>query len=254
MIIGAGRYNPDRPGELGFTLLEMLVAVTLIAVMAVALWAVFRISINSWIRGTEFIDTNQRNRSILDLVKKQMASIYAVNAPADLQTGGAIYPIFFGTESSVQFISLNSLRFQDNPGLTLVSYDVVADRRGGYSLVEREKQYLGLDPGSESVFDDRNEPVTVIYENLMTFMFEYFDPGSPAQPPRWVKEWNPREAREMPAAISMTMISRDAKGGLLSRHMVVPILAKSYDPRLMFVNPFDSRPRRYREDDPRATR
>ncbi len=73
----------------------MLVAVTLVAVMAVALWAVFRISINSWIRGTEFIDTNQRNRSILDLVKKQMASIYAVNAPADLQSRRGGLPDLF---------------------------------------------------------------------------------------------------------------------------------------------------------------
>ena len=112
------RRTQSGTGEQGFTLLEMLVSVTLIAVMAVALWAVFRISINSWIRGTEFVDVNQRNRSILDLVKKQMASIHGVMVQADLQTGGLTYPVFFGTESSVQFISLNSLRFQDNPGLT----------------------------------------------------------------------------------------------------------------------------------------
>ncbi len=250
----SARQGRGVRNEQGFTLLEMLVSVTLIAVMAVALWAVFRISINSWIRGTEFIDINQRSRSILDLVKKQMASVHGVMVQADLQTGGATYPVFFGTESSVQFISLNSLRFQDNPGLTMVSYDLVPDRRGGYSLVERERQFLGLDPGQENIFEDRNEPVTVIYENLMTFMFEYFDPGSPSRPPRWVREWNPRETREMPAAISMTMISRDPKGGLLSRHMVVPIQAKPYDTRLMFVNPFETRPRRPREDDPSASR
>ncbi len=104
-------------------------------------------------------------------------------------------------------------------------------------MVEREKQYLGLDPGRESIFDERNEPVTVIYDNLMSFMFEYFDAGSPTQPPRWVKEWNPRETREMPTAISMTMISRDGKGGLLNRHMVVPILAKAYDARLSSSTP-----------------
>jgi general secretion pathway protein J len=246
------RRTQGRTGEQGFTLLEMLVSVTLIAVMAVALWAVFRISINSWIRGTEFVDVNQRNRTILDLVKKQMASIHGVMVQADLQTGGMTYPVFFGTENSVQFISLNSLRFQDNPGLTMVSYDLVGDRRGGYSLVERERQYLGLDPAQATVFDDRNEPVTVIYENLMTFIFEYFDPGSQSRPPRWVKEWNPRETRDMPSAISMTMISRDPKGGLLSRHMVVPIPAKPYDMRTMFVNPFDNRPRRYSDDDPRS--
>jgi general secretion pathway protein J len=248
------RRRQCRNNEQGFTLLEMLVSVTLIAIMAVALWAVFRISINSWIRGTEFVDVNQRNRTVLDLVKKQIASIHGVMAQTDLQTGGITYPVFFGTESSMQFISLNSLRFQEHPGLTMVSYDLTADGHGGYSLVERESQYLGLDPLRASVFEDRNEPVTVIYENLMTFMFEYFDPGNVSRPPRWVKEWNPREIKEMPTAVSMTMISRDPKGGLLSRHMVVPIQSRPFDLRTLFVNPFENRPRRYSEDDPRATR
>ncbi|MBP1601777.1 MAG: hypothetical protein H6Q06_1928, partial [Acidobacteria bacterium] len=30
-----------------------------------------------------------------------------------------------------------------------------------------------------------------------------------------------------------------------SRHLVVPIMSQPYDPRLNFVNPFESRPRRF---------
>jgi hypothetical protein len=152
----------------------------------------------------------------------------------------------------VQFISLNSLRFQENPGLTLVSYDLVrADRGEGYSLVEREQQYLGLDPGRESIFDEDPKVVT-IFENLMSFSFEYFDPGTAERPSRWVHDWSGREMGMLPAAVSMTMMLRDSKGGQFNRHMVVPILAKPYDPRLAFSNPFDSRPRRYADDDPRS--
>ena len=124
----------------------MLIAVTIVAMMAVALWAVFRISVESWAKGTQFIDTNQRQRSTLDLVKRQIASIYGVIAPIDPQTCGGIYPIFFGSDTSVQFISLNSLRFQDSPGLTMISGDLARDSQGSLSLVEQEEQYLGLDP------------------------------------------------------------------------------------------------------------
>ena len=107
------REHRRRQRESGFTLLEMIIAVTLVAMLAVSIWGVFRISIESWKRGTEYIDANQRHRTILDLVKKQMASTYGLIAPVDLRTGGARYPLFAGTESSLQFISLNAARKAD---------------------------------------------------------------------------------------------------------------------------------------------
>ena len=129
--------------EAGFTLLEMLIAVTLVAMMAVSLWAVFRISIRSWSRGTEFIDVNQRHRSILDLVRKQIASTLGLYAQADLQLGLPSTLYFSGTENSLRFVSLNSMRFHESPGLTLVIYEVAQDANGDFSLVEKEARYLG---------------------------------------------------------------------------------------------------------------
>ncbi len=243
----SGPARRTRPADMGFTLLETVIAVTLVAMMAVGLWSVFRISLASWKRGTESIDANQRHRSMVDLVKKQMASIYGVLAPLDPQTGGVIYPLFAGTESSVQFISLNSLRFYENAGLTSASYDVERDLAGAFNLVQREQQFLGTDPGRESFFDRNTLEPLPVFQDLTSFKFEYFDPGTADRPARWVSSWDAREARQMPAAISMTMVSQDANGETISRHLVVPILARPNDPRPNFVNPFDSRPRRFAE-------
>ncbi len=223
----------------GFTLVEMLVALTLVALLAVSLWGVLRVSIRSWQNGTQSIDVNQRHRTVLDLVQKQIASIYGLVPPVDPLVGGAAYPIFAGTETSMQCISLNSLRFQEVPGLALVSYDVVRDARGNYALVEREAQYLGSYPGRESFPERIDERSTVIFDNLVNFAFEYFDPGGSDRPSRWVREWNAKELLRLPAAVSMTMIGLDARGKQFSRHMVVPIQAKPYDARTAFVNPFE---------------
>ncbi len=240
--------------EAGFTLVEIVVAVTLVALMAVGLWAALRISVLSWSRGSDFVDANQRNRTVLDLVQKQMASIYGLVAPIDPQTGGGIYPIFAGAETSLQFISLNSLRFQENPGLTMVSYDVAGDRTGTYALMEREERYLGLDPSQQNLLDRKDEQATTLFPNLVSFKFEYFDPGTADQPAQWVTNWNAQETRRLPEAISMTMVSRDSRGGTFSRQIVVPIMAKVSDPRLNFVNPFESRPQRLGLYDPRMPR
>lgn len=247
----AGQYSK---GQSGFSLLELIISVTLISLMAVSLWAAFRVTIRSWTRGTEFIDINQRNRTILDLVKKQTASIYPLIAPADVQSGTGAYPIFNGAETSVQFISLTSLRFQDNPGLTMVSYDLVRDRAGNYSLVEREAQYLGLDPGRDLELTGRDDPVVPIFEDLESFSFEYFDPGTTERPERWERIWDAKEMGILPTAISMTMVARDSRGGMLNRRLVVPVHVQVNEPTMNFINPFENRQRRLRNDDARINR
>jgi hypothetical protein len=113
--------------------------------------------------------------------------------------------------------------------------------------------YVGLDPSTQSILGGADEQVVVIFQGLVSFMFEYFDPGAEERPARWVKVWDAKEEKRLPSAVSMTMVARDPKGGPVSRHMVIPILARP-DPRPAFINPFESRPRRFSEDDPRFVR
>jgi prepilin-type N-terminal cleavage/methylation domain-containing protein len=228
--------TPSRRSEQGFTLLEIIVAVTLVAMLAVGLWAVLRISIRTWSRGTEFIDANQRHRSIVDMVRKQVASAYSLIAPSDPVLGGTPYPIFNGVETSFQFISLNSLQFQESPGLTLVTYEIAQGSKGDYSLIEKESRYLGQLP------DQLNPPIgertTPILENLASCLFEYFDPGINDNPSQWVKEWDAMKIGRLPSAVSIVIISRDPKGIMVNRHMVVPIQASVADSRGSYRNPF----------------
>jgi hypothetical protein len=220
----------------------MVVSVTLVAMMAVGLWGAFRIGLASWDRGTRSIDENQRSRTVLDLVRKQMASTYGLIAPPDPQSPGPVYPIFEGTEKSLSFISLNSLRFQESPGLTQVTYEVTPDNTGNYSLIARERRYLGNidDPGS--LLDREDISVTPVFENLSSFVFEYFDPGDNINPARWVGEWSGMTTRRLPAAISMTMVVNNSGKDPLSRQMVVSVQAEPADSRLNVVNPFNRMP------------
>lgn len=210
----------------GFTLLEMMIAVTLVAMMAVGLWGVFRVAIGGWSRGTQMIDANQRHRSIMDLVKKQMAATYWA-APTDgerQEQQAEIPPVLFeGTDTGVRFVSLNALDFQEHPGLTLVSYSVAQDGIGNYSLVESEQKYLGS--GSAQETSSAAEP-TVIFENLSGCTFQYFDPQEDDNAGRWVDQWSGEESRRLPTAISLSLTSRDSKGNASSRHMVIPIKAE----------------------------
>jgi prepilin-type N-terminal cleavage/methylation domain-containing protein len=248
VVTGKRRWSLS---ESGFTLIEMLVALTLVAIIAVGLWSVFSVSVRAWSRGTESIDQTQRHRSILDKVRKQIASAYPLNGPTDLpldlpedlavsaQQLSARNLIFTGAETSLSFISLNSLRFQESPGLTIVSYEVALDSQGDYSLVEREARYTGQTFDQE-VLENLSE-ATPVFESLSSCIFEYFDPGNNDNTSQWVSTWSAQDRRQLPAAISITMISRDPKGNLLNRHMVVPVQAQVDNFRVNPVSAFGGR-------------
>jgi prepilin-type N-terminal cleavage/methylation domain-containing protein len=225
--------------QAGFTLLEMLIAITLVALMAVSLWAVFRISIRSWSRGTEFIDANQRHRSILDMMQKQIASAFGIFKQANPELGSPSTLYFSGTGNSLRFASLNSLRFQESPGLTLVIYEVAQDDNGNLSLVEKETRYLGQVSEDEAAAS-QSRP-TLIFENLSSCIFKYFDAGEDEASSEWVDEWDGEQMGRLPKAISISMISRDPNGNAPSRHMIVPLQAEANDFQMNFVNPFGRR-------------
>jgi prepilin-type N-terminal cleavage/methylation domain-containing protein len=225
--------------EAGFTLLEMIIAVTLVALMAASLWAVFRIGLRSWSRGTDFIDANQRHRSIMDMVQKQMASAFGLFKPADPQIASPPALYFNGKENSLRFVSLNSLRFQESPGLTLVTYEVAQDAEGDYSLVEKEARYLGKIT-DEEVDANQSGPIP-IFENLSSCIFKYFNEGEDKAASEWVDQWDGEQLGRLPKAVSISMISRDPKGNALSRHMIVPLQAEANNLRMGLVNPFGRR-------------
>ncbi len=234
-----GRKEHSGKSEAGFTLLEMIIAVTLVAMMAVSLWGVFRIGIRSWSRGTEFIDTNQRHRSILDMVQKQIASTFGVFTQSDPQLGVPSTLYFTGTGDSLRFVSLNSLRFQESPGLTLVIYEVAPDANGGFSLVEKESRYLGQVTDQEAAASQSTP--TPVFDNLSSCVFQYFDAGDEDASSEWVAEWDGGDRGRLPKAVSISMISRDPRGNTLNRYMVVPLQAEANDPRMNFINPFGRR-------------
>ncbi len=219
------RLNTEGPrrSDQGFTLLEIIIAVTLMVMIAAGLWGVLSISIRGWAKGTQYIDTNQRNRSSMTLVRKQIGSAYNLIVQPDPTVGGVPYPLFNGTENSFQFVSVNSLLFQDSPGLTLVTYEISEGSNGAYSLVEKESRYLGQVPDQESLATQ--EKITSVLDNISSCSFEYYDPGNTETPAQWVKEWSGMDSGRLPVALSMEMNWRDSRGNTVNRQIVIPIQA-----------------------------
>jgi len=226
--------NHTINSEKGFTLLETIIAVTLVALMGVGVVSVFRTGTRSWTRGTGLIDSSQRQRVIQDLVRKQMASAFPLAAPVDENVSGVNYPLFKGTENSLQFISLNSLSFQESPGLTLVQYEVSENpENGAYTLIESEQPYVGQSLDSEEDIDLFN--TLALFDNLSSCSFQYRSPDdlnisdpnitTQIEAGQWVNEWDAQELGQLPVAVAMTMELMDANGDTRRHNVVVPVYA-----------------------------
>jgi prepilin-type N-terminal cleavage/methylation domain-containing protein len=121
-------------GNSGFSLMEMLVAITITAVLSTAVIASFRVGISSWQRGGEFLDRSQRLSAAMELIQKQVGSITSavlpsamrppVNPPARnfTETPGAL--TFVGGAREMVFVSDYLLSPLGSGGLQLVHYTV----------------------------------------------------------------------------------------------------------------------------------
>ena len=233
-------YNSSS--EAGFTLLELVIAITLIAVMSVGVWSALETCVRSWSRGIETIDLNQRERSTYDLVRKQIASAYplpqsaivtasgtqttAVTQTAAVRTTSSAAsntPIFSGGETSMRFITPNSLVMMDSTGLVLVTYEVEIDSDNNISLVQREMPYTGQDVDNGSFI--RYVPV---FRNLKECTFEYYFSGDANNPAEWLTEWDTATRRRLPAAVRISMLFNESdKSSLPGRQMIIPFRAQN---------------------------
>lgn len=221
-----------RSAQQGFTLLELVVAVTLVAMMSVGIWSALTLCVNSWVRGVETIDFNQRERTTQDLMRKQIASAYPlVPSPVlgstltntAVSSSSSSQLVFSGTGTSLRFVSPNSLQSVDGAGLMLVAYEIEEDSDGNTALVEKEARYTGQ--GASSGGFTSSVPV---FLNLKSCLFEYYTPGDTANPAEWLEEWDTSAMRRLPAAVRISMVAKDdAVIASHDRQMVIPMRAQA---------------------------
>lgn len=238
-----------RSSETGFTLLELMVSITLIAIMAVGVWTALEMCIRSWTRGVETIDLNQRSRNTQDLVRKQIASAYPLFtaatvtvSPSSLRNQNPATPVFSGGETSLRFVTTNSLMSMDSAGLVLAMYEVEVDSDNNIALVEREAPYVGQ--GVDGGGFTNSVPV---FFNLKECIFEYYDLGDAENPPEWLTEWDTESRRRLPAAVRISMIFKDAENDWPGKQMIIPLRAQNN-----YVPTQQSRSQRQRVQQPRS--
>jgi prepilin-type N-terminal cleavage/methylation domain-containing protein len=227
----AGHY------EAGFTLLEVLISLTILSLIFVAVLGAIQVGAKSWESGEARAEENQRNRSLVDILARDLAMIYPLRVKAQDMDVIA----FHGKSDSLEFATLPQV-FGAEPFshmIRIVAYAVEFDRglvaTGSYPLATQASVAL---EDSVKPLDERVSAVRFRYlvpegrpeENLTPTWRDFWDPAQDVtvQPSSrgFIAPQGQRALRgsdRLPLAVELTLTIRQTKSPE-ARELILPPL------------------------------
>ncbi len=192
----------DRSRAAGFTLLEVTLALTALALMAAICYGAFHLGIRAVERGEVVVKTAERMRIASDILTRQMKSI--VRYPAYERESEEAYPYVLGGPTWLTFITTAGQ--QGGGGLARVTYQVVDDERCVVPpcLIVSESRAFTPNSLAEGGLDTTGEASTVLLEGFSSAGFAFYHDET-----GWKSSWNPRSGDDeeglMPAAVRVVV-------------------------------------------------
>jgi len=191
----------------GFTLLELLIALTILAVIVVIIFGALRIGIRAWEKGERDLDARQRQRIVLDLIKRQLASI-AVN---DVWGRDQQRPLLKGDGKSMEFVSHIPMTPGNRFGTVYVGYAVRREKEG-------DKEHLVFFERQTALPDKRTGAGSLgkgdfseLLAGMKSIVFEYLKDQPDGKASLWQKSWDPAVDKGVPRAVMITLRENDEK-------------------------------------------
>ena len=204
----------------GFTLIELVIAITLSIVIVVILLAAMRLAYKSQAKGAERVDITQKTRILGDRISWLIRGAYPffVKKPDEEK-------LFFEGESDrIGFVTTSVDSYgkgpEDSAGLKWVS--VFTDREG---LKIREKIFF-----LEDVFDDEGGKVYLLDPEVKTLEFEYYDIPEGEKQGEWVSDWAPDDKKYIPAAVKFRITLEHEGKTIMMPEIIVRINAQRVSP------------------------
>lgn len=185
------RREAPRRHVSGFTMIEVMISITLLALIAGICYAAFHLGIRAVGKGEMAVVTAQRLRAATDVMIRQVKSAVATPAMID----GDTYPYFYGKVDSMSFVT--EAGQLGGGGRARVTY-TIAD---GQLRLEESAYFDAETLGGERPETDEAR-AAVILDGFRKASFEFYDGSDSLDcPSNWCASWNPLEAETIPAAV-----------------------------------------------------
>lgn len=177
----------------GFTLLELLISITMIGLIALIVAGAFRLGSRSVEGGERRIESIERLKNSSEIIESQIMS----EIPISYEEDGIKKYYFRGDKDHVQFTTTYSIR-GGLRGYVLTTLSVDTDK-GGKKLLKAK----------ESPLISGIEAETLLFEGFDEIYFEYFYKDPTEEEGKWVSEWTEDENMPEKIRIGLKRAGRD---------------------------------------------
>ena len=205
------RRSPAQ-SQAGVTLLELLVGLTLFALIMVLLTSSESFVLNAWRKGDQEVNHQQELNACLEVMLRQVRSTVPFKPPSTLRQVKS----FVGRPDRLSFVSALPVNEAGEPGLWLVTYSLAPGGPEGGLLVAEERQ--AMDPAAWSGAAPAVEGVSLL-SGVTSLRFVYFEKNRQGDQLTAKDNWIFNAAAKLPAAVQVEM---EVRGRRLSWRLPVP--------------------------------
>ena len=194
----------------GFTLLEVMVTMTILGLIVLTISAAFRAGLSAWERGESTRDSYQKLRTVSQLVCQQIKS--SVPYKIKTQKAEGDYLGFEGDRRSLKLISALPIKARQPQGFVHAIYEFVEGGNEGGRLVYYEQRVLNKNFFEEK--PDEESGVTLL-EGISSVQFEYLkaEDAEKTRSEEWLEEWSAKEEKELPKSVRIKITLKEKENG-----------------------------------------
>lgn len=170
--------------EQGFTLLELLVAITLLGLLMAALLGGLRLGARVWERGEARLDASSRIQVVQGFLRQRLAEALPVSALSE--DGRAEEPVFRGEPGAIRFAS--PLPDYLGAGVYLMELGL-ADGGGTDRTNDLVLRWRPLEPGPAAAAGEVEPQARILLARVEALDIGYFGAADPRAPPAWWQDW-----------------------------------------------------------------
>jgi general secretion pathway protein J len=187
----------NRRTQRGFTLVEMLIALVLMALVAGVLFGSLRLAGRSWEVGEQRLEDGANARAAQQFLRAHLAQQYPLRMRRDAER-----PLFFaGERDSIRFASVLPDRVVAG-GTLLLRVSLIRDGQRSDLVLERA---IPDGPVTPDFAFDRAER-SILAADVEKVRIAYFGQESDTEEPRWLDRWS--DAQRMPRLIRLDIDPR----------------------------------------------
>ncbi|MGA1875032.1 MAG: type II secretion system protein J [bacterium] len=238
----------------GFTLIEVLISLTILSLIMGVIMGGFRLGSRSWQKGEQRLEEQQRMRCVFSILVQDMKSCITIHRDADPEASGKVNKrdrqkqpvVFIGESDKLRFVTTASGISPRLKGgtLRLVSY-CLSQEDDNPGLIMGECPLLYQYPFEAVCFGDEDSSgpkvfTYSLYPDVVEISFQYYGikdihgkVKEKGKEPEWHDDWNRLEdiqnqdkyLENLPERIRVTMRRKQAEDDReVTTHLEIPVM------------------------------